>query len=973
MLNLLRAVLAIACISIQARAATPARPDPLAPYDLHWTSHSLDEADSVPLGNGTTGIGLWVEGDGDLVFYLARNDAISEMQRLLKLGRIRVSLSPNPFARDKPFSQRLTLRDGTCEIVAGEQGAEVRLRVFVDSASQAVYLTGAADRPVEATVRLENWRTEKKVLGEGEFASAWIYRTGMRKGVENSESADVFLTRPDAVTWYHRNAHTPVPTHIKHQHLEAVADAVVDPIKDRTFGGTIFGPGFAASDATTLAMDAPATSFDLRIATHAGQFDSVETFLEELQARVEDSATPDTAAARTRTWWDAFWNRSWVFVEEAASPALPANEHSLRFGAGSDGSNAMRGAFGRISVYQTPLAADEIGRLAEAAQDQPTPVSGAVAGTAAGFTAQGAADPAAGRLDGGSLEATDSAGWRFPRGFTLEAWIKPTGLRGRIFDKVSPGGSNGMLLDIHGGKLRLIVGGETFTADRPVPAGEWVHVAATADTAGGGIALYQDGARVGGRQAAANAKSISRVTQAYVLTRYQLACQQRSPMPAHFNGGIFTVAPEFAYYYTDPRGKNWSADYRFYGTNLWWQNTRFLYQLQLAQGNFELMDSFYEFYFGHMRTFAAMARTYYGADGIYMNECISLFGLPGMGDFGWGSKEYGESYTRNIWQQALEFGALALDRYDYTGDEAFLDKAVAWCDQALAFYDTRFRKDDDGKIVIFPSHGLETYWHGVTNDMPSVAGLQEVTARLLALPEKFGTADQRARWRRVAQATPALPKTANKDGLVVPDVAEQYKPVRGNYEAPDLYCVYPFRIYGLNRPTHDIEEARRAWAGMVVKGHTCWYQTGVLAARLGLVEQARNDILIRSGPATRLRVVGGKGRVFRFPGYYGSPHDWGPDYDGAGNMGNTLQEMLLQPAPNDKLLLLPAWPQDWNVSFKLHAPGKTVVEATVKDGRVVDLVVTPESRRDDVEINPAFVRSPPGPPPREPAAGAGSR
>lgn len=956
MKHLLRAIVVIACTCITARAATPPHPDPLAPYHVHWTTPSQDEADSVPLGNGTTGIGLWVEENGDLLFYLARNDAISEMQRLLKLGRIRVSLTPNPFAQGKPFSQTLVLRQGCCEIVAGDPGAEVRLRVFVDSDSQTVYVIGSSDRPIRVTARLENWRTEKKILREGEFASAWIYRTGMRKGVENSESADVFLQEPAAVTWYHRNAHTPVPTHITHQHLEAVADVVNDPIKDRTFGATIFGPGFTASDATTLAMNAPATTFDLRIATHAGQFDSAELFLEELRSHVGESATPDTATTRTRAWWDAFWNRSWIFVEEAAAPALPANDHPLRFGAGSDGSNAMRGAFGRISVYPTPLADDEIGRLAEAARDQPAPVAGAVASTAAGFSAQGASDAAEGRLDGGFLEAADSAGWRFPQGFTLEAWIKPTGLRGRIFDKVSPGGSDGMLLDIYGGKLRLIVGGETFTGDRPVPAGEWMHVAAAIDPAGDGIALYQNGVRVGGREPPAHAHSVSRVTQAYVLTRYQFACQQRSSMPAHFNGGIFTVAPDFAYYYTDPRGKNWSADYRFYGSNLWWQNTRFLYQLQLAQGNFELMDSFFDFYFGAMKTFAAMARTYYGADGIYMNECISLFGLPGMGDFGWGSKEYGESYTRNIWQQALEFGALALDRYDYTGDEAFLEKTIAWCDQALTFYDTRFRKDDNGKIVIFPTHGLETYWHGVTNDMPSVAGLQEVTARLLALPEHFGTPEQRARWRRIAAATPALPKTTNKEGDVVPDVAEHYKPIRGNYEAPDLYCVYPFRIYGLNRPQHDIEEARRAWAGMVVKGHTCWYQTGVLAARLGLVEQAKRDILIRSSPATRLRVVGAKGRVFRFPGYYGSPHDWGPDYDGAGNMGNTLQEMLLQPAPNNKLLLLPAWPKDWKVSFKLHAPGQTIVSATVQQGRVVDLVVTPESRRKDVEINPAFRR-----------------
>jgi hypothetical protein len=145
MKHLLRTIVVIGCTCISARAATPTHPDPLAPYHVHWTTPSQDEADSVPLGNGTTGVGVWVEEDGDLLFYLARNDAISEMQRLLKLGRIRVSLTPNPFARGKPFSQTLILRQGSCEIVAGDPQAEVRLRIFVDSDSQTVYVTGSSE------------------------------------------------------------------------------------------------------------------------------------------------------------------------------------------------------------------------------------------------------------------------------------------------------------------------------------------------------------------------------------------------------------------------------------------------------------------------------------------------------------------------------------------------------------------------------------------------------------------------------------------------------------------------------------------------------------------------------------------------------------------------------------------------------------------------------------------------------------
>ena len=169
--------------------------------------------------------------------------------------------------------------------------------------------------------------------------------------------------------------------------------------------------------------------------------------------------------------------------------------------------------------------------------------------------------------------------------------------------------------------------------------------------------------------------------------------------------------------------------------------------------------------------------------------------------------------------------------------------------------------------------------------------------------------------------------------------------------------MYPFRLYGLQRNQLDIEEAKRAWRGMVVPGHYCWYQTGVFAARLGLSEGAKEDILFRTSPSLNLKVTqSNPQRSFRFPGFYSSPHDWCPDYDGAGNMANTLQEMLLQPAPENKILLLPAWPTEWDVKFKLYAPGKTLIECEVQKGKISKLEITPRSRGRDLIIPPNFRR-----------------
>ena len=73
------------------------------PEPLVWESPSRDSSGSMPLGNGEIGLNVWVEEDGDLLFYISKTDAWDESARLSKLGRIRVSLSPNPFVAGAPF------------------------------------------------------------------------------------------------------------------------------------------------------------------------------------------------------------------------------------------------------------------------------------------------------------------------------------------------------------------------------------------------------------------------------------------------------------------------------------------------------------------------------------------------------------------------------------------------------------------------------------------------------------------------------------------------------------------------------------------------------------------------------------------------------------------------------------------------------------------------------------------------------
>ncbi len=87
----------------------------------------------------------------------------------------------------------------------------------------------------------------------------------------------------------------------------------------------------------------------------------------------------------------------------------------------------------------------------------------------------------------------------------------------------------------------------------------------------------------------------------------------------------------------------------------------------------------------------------------------------------------------------------------------------------------------------------------------------------------------------------------------------------------------------------------------------------------------------------------------KFPAFWDYGHDYIPDEDNGGNGELGLEKMLLQ-TNGDKLLLLPAWPANWNADFKLHAPHQTIVEGRVEGGKLIGLKVTPAARKADVVL-----------------------
>lgn len=420
------------------------------------------------------------------------------------------------------------------------------------------------------------------------------------------------------------------------------------------------------------------------------------------------------------------------------------------------------------------------------------------------------------------------------------------------------------------------------------------------------------------------------VTRGYVLQRYMAACASRGAQSNKFNGSIFVV------------GTPDNPDARAWGGGQWFQNSRFIYWPMLQTGDYEMMKSFFDHYMRALPIARERTRLYYGHAGAYFPETTTLWGTHSNYDYGWNRTGYEDdptyvnnSYVRWHWESGIELVLMMLDYYDYSQEEAFVAQYLEpMAKEILTFYDQHYPKEN-GKIVIWPAQALESF-HDATNPTPEIAGLTYVTDRILSLAPGTLSDETLAVANSLSDAMPAVP-TREKQGTRVISHAERYVDNRVNSENPDLYAIFPFKIYGMGKP--DLALARDSFALREIKNAFCWYQDGVQAALVGDAETAKQQVINRF-----TNVESG----MRFPAMWAKGNDEVPDMDNGGNAMLALQNMVMQ-AEGDRILLAPAWPDGWDVKFKLAAPGAATVEGEIVDGSVA-YDVTGGVRELDVQV-----------------------
>ena len=844
------------------------------PYHVVWDSPSQDHHGSMPLGNGDISLNAWVEPDGDLCFYIGKTDAWDDNGRLVKIGKVRIVLDPAPVT--KPFRQELSLVDGTLKVRYGDGTS---LDLWADASRPIIHVAVAGRKATAATASIELWRTVPTTLPSIEISDTMYDRS------KPNDMHAPTVVEPDTllanlqgrIGWYHHNIKSVGPA--EHAAVQGVTGFNrADPLLHRTFGAIIDTPeGRRINDTTLESPRNERHRFDIFVLTKHPS--TPEQWRKEIETTIARTDQIPYAARRRahEQWWRAFWNRSWIQASTDA-PSLPAplNKHPFKVGTNQNGGDAFGGEIRELGLTMN-----------------------------------------------------------FEAPFQLSAEVKPkAGGTGRIFDKVTPGASDGFLLDIQpNNTLRLIVGSEIYTVKDAVPADRWSKI--VVDASAKGWTVKVDGKVVISTPASSGEDDATHLSRMFALQRFITACAGRGAYPIKFNGSIFTVPHE---------GGPGDADYRRWGPGYWWQNTRIPYLSAAANGDTEFLEPLFRMYVDQILPLNRYrTKQYFGFDNAaYFAECIHFWGDVFNESYGWTPWNQRKDPLQESgwhkweWVAGPELVWMMLEAYEHTGDETLLQKRILPTTEAVVnFFAKYYKVGEGGKLIMHPSQSLETWWDCV-NPMPEVGGLHAILDKLLSLPEDKVSQSLRAQWRTFKSSLPDLP-VRMIDGKPAFAPAEKFAQ-KSNIENGELYAVFPFRLSAFEKPNRDL--ALSALEHRWDRGNSGWRQDDIFMAYLGLEDQARQSLVARSRSYDRSK---------RFPAFWGPNYDWTPDQDHGGILMKTFQSMLMQ-IDGDRIFLLPAWPKAWDAKFKLHAPRKTTIEGTVRDGKIVDLKVTPESRRKDVEV-----------------------
>ncbi|AOW08280.1 DUF5703 domain-containing protein [Flavobacterium gilvum] len=290
-------------------------------YNQVWTTQSANSSESMPLGGGDIGLNVWVE-KGDLYFYFSRSGTFDEHNTLLKLGRVKVALSPNPFEGKEGFYQELKLKDGYILIAQND----TKIKLWVDVFKPIIYLDLDSKTPLKMTASYESWR-HKNRDSKGKANNANSYKWAPQGEIITFKDSISFEN--NGIKFYHRNREQTVfDVVVKQQKMESAKDQMLNPLANLTFGGLMTGDNLkpdgtylgtyqnADFKGFSLSSVKPSKKQSLQLYLNTSQLDYT-TWNNGLKNQVSaNKSTSKEAEKNTIKWWNNFWNRSFIYTQK---------------------------------------------------------------------------------------------------------------------------------------------------------------------------------------------------------------------------------------------------------------------------------------------------------------------------------------------------------------------------------------------------------------------------------------------------------------------------------------------------------------------------------------------------------------------------------------------------------------------------------------------------------------------------------
>lgn len=294
-------------------------------YNIVWNSPSANSLESMPCGGGDIGMNVWVE-DGDLLIYISRSGTFDELNSFPKLGRLRITMSPNPLENPDHFHQELKLKEGYVEIKARKNGTETTINIWADVFNPVSHIDVTSNVPTKLYATYEGWRFKERVLSKPETE---VCRTYMNAPVKAIVKCDTVKFDDTSVLFYHRNTgESAFDLAIKQQKLEPIKDKFWNPINKLTFGGRLFAPNmipagntqgkYASTDykGWQLCSINPSRKHNIKVVMHTAYAESIDEWLQELsETEKKIIANEKSIRKATLKWWNDFWDRSYIFID----------------------------------------------------------------------------------------------------------------------------------------------------------------------------------------------------------------------------------------------------------------------------------------------------------------------------------------------------------------------------------------------------------------------------------------------------------------------------------------------------------------------------------------------------------------------------------------------------------------------------------------------------------------------------------